>query len=82
MNKTDHNRGQALATETETARSNTRRNTMEQHTTDNEQLKVLVSDIELSKDVYPDGLVLLVKDSWRFIGLDEKISVICSIDIT
>jgi hypothetical protein len=44
--------------------------------------KVLVSDIELSKDVYPDGLVLLVKDSWRFIGLDEKISVICSIDIT
>jgi hypothetical protein len=43
--------------------------------------KVLVSDIELSKDVYPDGLVLLVKNSWRFINLGERISVICSIDI-
>ena len=44
--------------------------------------KVLVSDIDLSKDVYPDGLTLLVEESWKFIGFNEKISVITSIDIT
>jgi hypothetical protein len=43
--------------------------------------KVLVSDIELSKDVYPSGLILLVEESWKYVGYDFKISVITSIDI-
>ena len=44
--------------------------------------KVMVSDIELTKEVYPDGLILLVEESWKFIGFNEKISVVTSIDIS
>jgi hypothetical protein len=44
--------------------------------------KVMVSDVELTKEVYPDGLILLVEESWKFIGFNEKISVVTSIDIT
>lgn len=44
--------------------------------------KVMVSDIELTKEVYPDGLILLVEESWKFIGFNEKISIITSIDIS
>lgn len=43
--------------------------------------KVLVSDIELSKDVYPDGLILLVEDSWKYVGITIPVSVITSIDL-
>jgi hypothetical protein len=43
--------------------------------------KILTSDIELSKDVYPDGLIFLVEEAWKYTGLNEKISVITSIDI-
>jgi len=42
----------------------------------------MVSDVELTKEVYPDGLILLVEESWKFIGFNEKISVVTSIDIT
>jgi hypothetical protein len=44
--------------------------------------KVMVSDIELTKEVYPDGLILLVEESWKFIGFNEKISIVTSIDIS
>lgn len=44
--------------------------------------KVIVSDIELTKEVYPDGLILLVEESWKFIGFNEKISIVTSIDIS
>lgn len=43
--------------------------------------KVMVSDIELTKDAYPYGLVFLVEDSWKFVGIDKKVTVITSIDI-
>lgn len=44
--------------------------------------KVFVSSLELSKDVYPDGLVLLVEDSWKFVGIDAEVVVVTSIDIS
>lgn len=43
--------------------------------------KVIVSDIKLSEEVYPDGLIILVEDSWKYMGFTQKINVITSIDI-
>lgn len=43
--------------------------------------KILVSDVKLTEKVYPDGLIILVEDSWKYMGFDEKISVITSIDL-
>lgn len=43
--------------------------------------KLFVTDIELSKDVYPDGLVLLIQESWKFTGINENVGIIHSIDI-
>jgi hypothetical protein len=44
--------------------------------------KVIVSDIELAGEVYPDGLILLVNESWVLMSINEKISIITTIDIS
>ena len=37
------------------------------------------TDTELTSEIYPDGLLLLVTDSWVYTGIGEKISVTVSL---
>jgi len=37
------------------------------------------TDTDLTSEVYPDGLLLLVEDSWVYTGISEKISVTVSL---
>jgi hypothetical protein len=33
------------------------------------------TDIDKTTEVYPDGIIVLVEDSWKYTGISEKISV-------
>lgn len=44
-------------------------------------IKLMVSDIELTEEVYPDGLIILVEEAWKLMCIDTKITILTSIDI-
>jgi hypothetical protein len=43
--------------------------------------KLLTTDPELCEDFFPDGLILLVMESWKYTGLRENINISHSIDV-
>jgi hypothetical protein len=43
--------------------------------------KLFIQDIELSSEVYPDGLIMLAEESWKYMGFTQEISIVHSIDV-
>jgi hypothetical protein len=43
--------------------------------------KLYINSIELTEDVYPTGINLLIEESWKFMGISQKIAIVTSIDI-
>lgn len=43
--------------------------------------KLLVKDINLLEDSFPDGIVYLALESWKIMGFNQELDVISTVDL-
>ena len=44
-------------------------------------LTLYCTDLELTKDAYPDGIEYLIKEPWELLGIEGKYVVVSSLDL-
>ena len=43
--------------------------------------KVIATNIDDSIDIFPTGLNMLIEESWKYTGVNDKITIVNSLDV-
>jgi hypothetical protein len=44
-------------------------------------VRLLLTDVELGMDLFPDGVEVLVKKAWKILTQNDKIIIVSSVDV-